>query len=57
VAANAMMGVHRRLLDYAREQIAAGARHPGLADEISAQADAALALLERGLGGYAVKAP
>src|SRR5690349_3382616 len=27
VAANAMMGVHRRLVDFARERIVAGARH------------------------------
>jgi AcrR family transcriptional regulator len=55
VAANAMMGVHRRLIDYARERIVAGARHPGLAREVYAQAEDALALLERGLGGYAVR--
>ena len=57
VAANAMMGMHRRLIDYTREQIVAGARHPALAREVSAQADVALALLERGLGGYAIKEP
>jgi AcrR family transcriptional regulator len=57
VAANAMMGVHRRLVDYARERIVAGAGHPQLAREIREQADRALALLERGLGGYAVKEP
>jgi AcrR family transcriptional regulator len=57
VAANAMMGVHRRLIDYARDRIVAGARHPALAREVSAQAEDALALLERGLGGYAVKEP
>jgi AcrR family transcriptional regulator len=57
VAANAMMGVHRRLIDYARERIVAGARHPGLARDVYAQAEDALALLERGLGGYAVKEP
>jgi AcrR family transcriptional regulator len=57
VAANAMMGVHRRLVDYARERIAAGARHARLSREVLEQADAALALLERGLAGYAVKEP
>jgi len=57
VAANAMMGVHRRLIDFTRERIVAGARHPELAAEVLAQADRGLALLERGLGGYAVKAP
>jgi AcrR family transcriptional regulator len=55
VAANAMMGVHRRLVDFAREHIVAGARHARLASEVLAQADQALGLLERGLGGYAVK--
>jgi AcrR family transcriptional regulator len=57
VAANAMMGVHRRLVDYARERIVAGARHSRLAREVTEQAEQALALLERGLGGYAVKQP
>jgi AcrR family transcriptional regulator len=53
VAANALMGVHRALVDYTRGRIVAGVRHPGLADEVRAEADRALALLERGLGGYA----
>jgi AcrR family transcriptional regulator len=57
VAANAMMGMHRRLIDYTRERIVAGARHPSLAREVAAQADDALALLRRGLGGYAIKEP
>src|SRR6185295_17282415 len=47
VAANAMMGVHRRLVDFARERIVAGARHARLAREVLAQADEALGLLER----------
>src|SRR5215217_2012654 len=46
VAANAMMGVHRRLIDFTRERIVAGARHPELAAEVLAQADRGLALLE-----------
>jgi AcrR family transcriptional regulator len=50
VTANALMGVHRALVDYTRERILAGARHPALADEVRAEADRALALLERGLG-------
>ena len=54
VAANAMMGVHRALVDLARRRVLEGARHPALADEVRAEADRALALLERGLGGYAV---
>jgi AcrR family transcriptional regulator len=55
VAANAMMGVHRALIDYSRRRIVRGARHPRLARDVLAQADRALALLEHGLGGYAVK--
>jgi AcrR family transcriptional regulator len=54
VAANAMMGVHRRLIDYTRGRIVAGARHPELAADVLEQADRGLALLARGLGGYAV---
>ena len=49
VVANALMGVHRALVDHARRRILEGARHPQLADEIRAEADRALALLERGL--------
>jgi AcrR family transcriptional regulator len=50
VTANALMGVHRALVDYARGRILEGADHAQLADEIRAEADRALALLERGLG-------
>jgi AcrR family transcriptional regulator len=49
VIANALMGVHRALVDFARRRIIEGARHPRLAGEIRAEADRALALLERGL--------
>src|SRR5688572_6586548 len=55
VAATAMMGVHRALVDFTRERIVAGERAPALADEVRGQADAALTLLERGLGAYAVR--
>ena len=57
VAANAMMGVHRRLIDFTRGRIIAGARHPELAADVLAEADRGLALLADGLGGYAVKEP
>jgi AcrR family transcriptional regulator len=57
VAANALMGVHRRLIDYTRARIIAGARHPELAADVLAEADRGLALLARGLGGYAIKEP
>jgi AcrR family transcriptional regulator len=56
VAANALMGVHRALVDFTRERIVAGARDSAPADEVRAEADWALRLLGRGLAGYAVKA-
>jgi AcrR family transcriptional regulator len=56
VAANALMGVHRSLVHYARQRVVAGARHPRLAREVRAQADQAFTLLEQGLGGYATRA-
>jgi AcrR family transcriptional regulator len=55
VAANALMGVHRALVDYTRRQIVAGARNPGLARNVRAQGKRALARLVAGLDGYAVK--
>jgi AcrR family transcriptional regulator len=57
VAATTLIGVHRRLVDFARARIVTGVRHPGIADEVSEQAERALALLADGLGGYAVKEP
>ena len=55
VAANALMGIHRALLDYTRSQIAAGKRNPALGRAVRAQGRHALATLERGLGDYGVK--
>jgi AcrR family transcriptional regulator len=55
VAANAMMGVHRALVDYTRERVIAGERSPRLTRDVRAQGERALALLESGLGGYALK--
>ena len=52
VAANAMMGVHRALIDYVRRRIVAGELTPRLSREVRAQAKQALALLERGLAEY-----
>jgi AcrR family transcriptional regulator len=57
VAAHALIGAHRALVHYTRGRILAGARHAALAGDVRAQADAALARLERGLGDYARKAP
>ncbi|CAN5712268.1 TetR/AcrR family transcriptional regulator [soil metagenome] len=55
VAARALMGVHRALLDFTRARIVAGASTPRLAREMRAQGKRAIAALERGLGRYAVK--
>jgi AcrR family transcriptional regulator len=55
VAANAMMGVHRTLLDYTRRRIVAGARNPRLVRDFRAQAKRALTQLEHGLGRYGVE--
>jgi AcrR family transcriptional regulator len=49
VVANALMGVHRALVDYTRRRIVAGARNPGLSREVRAQARRALATLGAGL--------
>jgi hypothetical protein len=42
-------------VDFTRERIVAGEYGPALADEVRGRADAALSLLERGLGAYAVR--
>ena len=55
VAANAIMSVHRAVVAHARRRVIEGARHPDLADEIRARVEEAVALLEGGLGAYAVK--
>ena len=57
VAANAMMGAHRAIVAHARRRIVEGARHPALAREVRARAEEALALLEQGLGDFAVREP
>jgi AcrR family transcriptional regulator len=56
VAANALMGVHRALVHRTRRAIVAGARNPQLARQVRTQGKQALALLEDGLGDYAIKA-
>jgi hypothetical protein len=52
-----MMGAHRAIVAHARRRILEGSRHPALAREVKARAEEALALLEQGLGDYAVKKP
>src|ERR687890_219965 len=53
VAANALVGVQRALVDYTRRRVLAEERPAGLAADVRALAERAFALLEDGLGGYA----
>ena len=55
VAANALVGVNRALLESARRKVLAGGRGKQLVDEVLGEVDESLALLERGLGNYAAK--
>jgi AcrR family transcriptional regulator len=55
VAAAAMIGAHRGLVDHARRRIVDGADPKTVAREVRTRAKAVLALLDQGLGGYAVK--
>src|SRR6266511_2449444 len=57
MAANALMGVHRALLDSTRRRVLAGSRGTSLAAAVRSPAERALARLERGLGDYAIKPP
>jgi AcrR family transcriptional regulator len=50
VMANALIGVHRALIDQVRQRTLAGARGEPLAREIRRQAERGFAVLERGLG-------
>ena len=52
VVANALMGVHRALVDYVRANVLAGTTGPRLVRAVRDQADRALAVLDRGLAGY-----
>jgi AcrR family transcriptional regulator len=53
VAANALVGVQRALVDYTRRRVLADKRPAGLAADVRALAERAFALREDGLGGYA----
>jgi len=55
VAATAMIGVHRSLIDYTRRRIVAGVAHSRLSRDVRARIERAFALLEHGLAGYATK--
>jgi len=52
VVANALMGVHRALVDFTRRRIVAGERNPRLHRQVRVQGRRALERLGRGLEGY-----
>ncbi|HEY5050959.1 MAG TPA: hypothetical protein VII50_08660 [Acidothermaceae bacterium] len=52
VVANALMGVHRAILDNVRRRALADQPNPSLARDVRLETERALALLETGLGGY-----
>jgi AcrR family transcriptional regulator len=52
VLANALIGVHRALVDFVRGNVLAGRTGPNLVRRVRAQLDKATALLDRGLAGY-----
>jgi AcrR family transcriptional regulator len=55
--ANALIGVHRSLIDYVRERTMAGARASQIARGVRAQAKQAFGQLEKGLADFAVSEP
>jgi len=55
VVANAMMGVHRALVDLSRARVLAGATTNEIQGDLIAQGERALAALEGGLRAYAVR--
>ena len=55
VAARALIGVHRGLVESVRRQVLAGRTNPDLSRAVRSQGERAFALLEHGLGRYAVR--
>lgn len=55
VAAAAMFGAAQALVEFARRRVVEGARPPDLTRALRHRADRAVALLEGGLGDYAIK--
>lgn len=51
--ASAMIGIHRALVDFSRRRILEGVRNPRLSREVRLAGEQALAILDRGLGGFA----
>lgn len=57
VVANALMGVHRALVEFTRARIVARVRNPRLAREVRAQGKHAMALLAQDLASLATAGP
>ncbi|HEX4831692.1 MAG TPA: TetR/AcrR family transcriptional regulator [Trebonia sp.] len=55
VAANALMGVHRAMLDYSRRQAVGGRTGTDLARDVAARAERAFARLGAGLADYGAR--
>jgi AcrR family transcriptional regulator len=55
IAAHALIGVHRSLIEYVRRRVATGASAAQIAGELGEQGERAFALLERGLRDYAAR--
>jgi AcrR family transcriptional regulator len=55
VAASALVGTHRVILEGARRRVLAGERGPEFGRDVKREARRAFALLERGLGDYLVR--
>ncbi len=55
VVADALLGVHRALIDHVRRRALAGATAAEIGPELRAEGERAFALLEAGLRGYAVR--
>jgi len=55
VAANALLGLHRALIDYVRRRVLADDEPRGLAADIRRLTTEAFTLLEHGLCDYAAK--
>jgi AcrR family transcriptional regulator len=57
VVANALIGLHRSLIDYVRRETLAGTPNHQLLRTVRAQTRKTIARLDRGLGEYGVKRP
>jgi hypothetical protein len=51
VAAYALIGLHRSLIEHVRRRVLDGATAPAISRSVRAEAERGVALLERGLGG------